>query len=45
MNYKISPVIKVDESKCVNCHACIAVCPVKNCIDGSGSVVTINPEL
>ncbi len=34
----------VDEEKCVNCHACIAVCPVKYCNDGSGDHVNINPE-
>jgi iron only hydrogenase large subunit-like protein len=39
------PVIDVDESKCVNCHMCIAVCPVKYCIDGSGEKVAINSDL
>ncbi len=39
------PVIAVDEDKCVNCHMCIAVCPVKYCIDGSGEKVTINADL
>ncbi len=32
-------VIYVDEEKCVNCHVCIQVCPVKMCNDGSGDVV------
>ena len=39
------PVIAVDEDKCVNCHMCIAVCPVKYCIDGSGEKVSINADL
>jgi len=39
------PVIKVDESKCLNCHACISACPVKYCNDGSGDVVHINHNL
>jgi len=38
----LSPVIGIDESKCVNCHSCIAVCPVKFCINGSGDKVTID---
>jgi iron only hydrogenase large subunit-like protein len=38
-------VIAVDEDKCVNCHMCIAVCPVKYCIDGSGDKVSINDDL
>lgn len=41
----LAPVIKVDESLCVNCHMCIAVCPVKICIDGSGEKVQMNHEL
>ena len=41
----MAPVITVDESKCVNCHMCIAVCPVKYCIDGSGEKVAINADL
>ncbi|HPE35896.1 MAG TPA: methyl-accepting chemotaxis protein [Spirochaetales bacterium] len=39
------PVIGVDKDKCVNCHMCIAVCPVKYCIDGSGDKVSINADL
>ena len=39
------PVIHVDEDKCVNCHMCIAVCPVKYCIDGKGDKVAINHDL
>ncbi len=41
----LPPVIAIDEEKCVNCHMCIAVCPVKYCIDGSGDKVTIDPDL
>jgi len=39
------PVIGVDKDKCVNCHMCIAVCPVKYCIDGQGEKVAINHDL
>lgn len=39
------PAITVDEDKCINCHMCIAVCPVKYCIDGTGEKVSINHEL
>ncbi len=41
----LSQIIQIDDSKCTNCHACISVCPVKFCIDGSGDKVTINPDL
>ena len=41
----LTPVVKVDADKCVNCHMCIAVCPVKYCIDGSGEKVAINADL
>jgi iron only hydrogenase large subunit-like protein len=44
-NLGLVPVIHVDEEKCVNCHMCIAVCPVKYCIDGSGEKVSINHDL
>ncbi len=40
-----SKIIDVDEGKCVNCHRCIAVCPVKFCNDGSGDHVLLNEEL
>jgi NAD-dependent dihydropyrimidine dehydrogenase PreA subunit len=33
---KLAAVIKIDEEKCVNCHACIATCPVKYCNNGAG---------
>jgi iron only hydrogenase large subunit-like protein/uncharacterized coiled-coil DUF342 family protein len=42
---KLSKVIDVDTDKCVNCHRCIAVCPVKYCNDGSGDVVSIDENL
>jgi len=41
----LSKVIKVDETKCVNCHRCIGVCPVKFCNDGSGEYVKVNDDL
>ena len=40
----LAPVIQVVEEKCVNCHACIAACPVKFCNDGSHDVVKLNPD-
>ncbi|MFN8206330.1 MAG: [Fe-Fe] hydrogenase large subunit C-terminal domain-containing protein [Bacteroidales bacterium] len=45
MSKKIVSVLEVDESKCVNCHKCISVCPAKYCNDGSGDVVRVNPEM
>ncbi len=45
MQQKLSPVINVDKDKCKNCHACITVCPVKYCIDGSGEYVAINHDM
>ena len=41
----LRPVIKVDQTKCCNCHRCISVCPVKLCNDGSGDFVTLNHDL
>lgn len=41
----LSPVISIDETKCVNCHRCIAVCPVKLCNDGTGDFIKINHDL
>lgn len=41
----LKAVIKVDSDKCINCHRCIAVCPVKFCNDGSGDYVRINDDL
>ncbi len=39
------PVIGINEAYCVNCHQCIAVCPVKVCSDGSGDVVKFDNHL
>jgi X-X-X-Leu-X-X-Gly heptad repeat protein len=39
------PVVEVIKDKCVACHQCIAVCPVKYCQDASGETVTINHDL
>jgi iron only hydrogenase large subunit-like protein len=41
----LKAVIRVDEEKCVNCHACIAACPVKYCNNGAGEKVTVNHDL
>ncbi len=41
---RLAPVIAVDESKCVNCHACISACPVKLCNDASGEHVAIDHD-
>lgn len=41
----LSSVIYVDKEKCVNCHRCIAVCPVKYCNVGTGDHVSINNDL
>lgn len=40
-----SPVIGINDEKCSNYHACREVCPVKFCLDGSGSTIKINHEL
>ncbi|HEX2949026.1 MAG TPA: methyl-accepting chemotaxis protein [Armatimonadota bacterium] len=37
----LAKIIEIDKAKCVNCHACIAVCPVKYCNDASGDHVSI----
>jgi len=37
--------IKVDESKCNNCYACITACPVKFCMDGSKEKILFNHDL
>jgi iron only hydrogenase large subunit-like protein len=38
-------IIHVAPEKCVNCHRCIMVCPVKMCNNGSASIVDHHPEL
>lgn len=42
---KLTPVISVDEDKCVNCHACVTACPVKYCNDSSGDAVHVNADM
>jgi len=39
------PVITVDPDRCVNCHRCLTVCPVKYCNDASGDHVDVRPDL
>jgi len=41
----LTPVVKIEHEKCINCYACIAECPVKYCMDGSGEKLTINHDL
>ncbi|MDR2375645.1 MAG: 4Fe-4S binding protein, partial [Treponema sp.] len=41
----LRPVIHVLEDKCVNCHRCIMVCPVKMCNNGSGNIVDHHSDL
>lgn len=40
-------IIKVDKKKCVNCHACIGVCPVKYCNDATNleEGIIVNADL
>lgn len=40
----LEPLIDLDEAKCVNCHACIAACPVKFCNDATGDAVKIRHD-
>ena len=42
---RLPKLIEVKKEKCVNCHRCISVCPVKLCNDGSGEHVDVNPDL
>ncbi len=42
---KLTPVVKVIEDKCLNCHSCVAACPVKFCNDSSGAAVHLNSDL
>ena len=44
-NAGLVPVIKINKEKCINCHRCIAVCPVKMCNDGSGETLSLRSEL
>ena len=41
---KLTPVIEIDEEKCINCYACIAACPVKYCMNGSGEKLIVNHD-
>ena len=41
----LTPVIKIDENKCINCYACITGCPVKFCMDGSGEKLMIKHDI
>jgi len=42
---RLTPVIRIDETKCNNCYSCITACPVKLCMDGSGKKLQINTDL
>ena len=42
---KLSKLIAIDEQKCVGCHQCIAVCPVKLCNNGVESHVSADENL
>lgn len=41
----LKKVVGVDPEKCINCHSCIAACPVKFCNNGGGSFVEVNENL
>lgn len=41
---KLAPVVKIDEEKCVNCHACVSVCPVKFCNYGKDQVLHVHSD-
>nr|WP_320131156.1 [Fe-Fe] hydrogenase large subunit C-terminal domain-containing protein [uncultured Holophaga sp.] len=41
----LTPVLELIPENCVNCHACIAVCPVKHCNDGSGPHVVVDHDM
>ena len=41
----LAKVVDVIAEKCVNCHRCISVCPVKYCNDGSGDHVEVISDL
>lgn len=44
MKKKLTKIIEVNKEKCVNCHTCIAVCPIKYCNDGTGDIVDLNED-
>jgi iron only hydrogenase large subunit-like protein len=41
----LEAVVEIDNTKCVNCHACISHCPVKMCNDGSNNVIDLNENM
>jgi len=41
----LAPVIRIDEEKCVNCYACIVICPVKYCMNGSAKKLQMNHDI
>jgi len=41
----LTPVIRIDEKKCINCYACIVICPVKYCMNGSEEKLQINHDI
>jgi iron only hydrogenase large subunit-like protein len=41
----LRPVMRVDAAKCVACHRCVSVCPVKFCNNASADVVEVDPDL
>jgi len=41
----LTSVIRIDEAKCINCYACIVICPVKYCMDGSEDKLQINHDI
>lgn len=42
---RYTPIVETDSEKCVQCQACISVCPVKMCNDGSGKSVEVDTDL
>jgi iron only hydrogenase large subunit-like protein len=43
---KLSPVVRINKERCVNCNVCIRVCPVRYCNDGSsGEHIDLNHDL
>jgi iron only hydrogenase large subunit-like protein len=44
MNKSLHAIINIDEKQCINCHACISVCPVKFCNDASKDYIHVDPN-
>ena len=38
-------VVNIEQDKCVNCHSCISVCPVKYCFIADGKTMKINDDV